>query len=165
MATYMLSAIVTKLTGEKLIDYLQPRLFAPLQISGIDWETDPKGINVGGWGLRLHTEDMAKFGQLFLQKGIWQGKQVIPAAWVEEASTMKIMQDPTASQERMKNSDWLQGYCYQMWRGRNNTYRGDGAFGQYILMVPDADAVVAPPVTLGPDQLYVTGVDVVVAIA
>jgi len=142
MATYMLSAIVTKLTGEKLIDYLQPRLFAPLQISGIDWETDPKGINVGGWGLRLHTEDMAKFGQLFLQKGVWQGRQVIPAAWVEEASTMKILQDPAAPEERKKNSDWLQGYCYQMWRGRNNTYRGDGAFGQYILMVPDADAVV-----------------------
>ena len=142
MATYMLSAIVQKVSGQKVIDYLQPRLFDPLHISGIDWETDPRGINVGGWGLRLKTEDMAKFGQLFLQKGNWQGKQIIPAAWIEEATSMKIMQDPDASEAKKNSSDWLQGYCYQMWRGRHNTYRGDGAFGQYILVVPDEDAVV-----------------------
>lgn len=142
LATYMLSAIVQKVSGEKLIDFLQPRLFGPLQITGVDWESDPRGINVGGWGLRLKTEDMAKFGQLFLQKGVWQGRQVIPAAWVEEATTMKIMQDPDAPAEKKDKSDWLQGYCYQMWRGRHNTVRGDGAFGQYIIMIPDADAVV-----------------------
>jgi CubicO group peptidase (beta-lactamase class C family)/predicted glycoside hydrolase/deacetylase ChbG (UPF0249 family) len=142
LATYMLSAIVQKVSGEKVIDYLEPRLFSPLNIKGIDWETDPRGINTGGWGLRLKTEDMAKFGQLFLQKGNWQGKQIIPAAWVEEASTMKIMQNPDAPQEAKNKSDWLQGYCYQMWRGRHNTFRGDGAFGQYILVIPDEDAVV-----------------------
>jgi CubicO group peptidase (beta-lactamase class C family)/predicted glycoside hydrolase/deacetylase ChbG (UPF0249 family) len=142
MATYMLSAIVQKLSGQKTLDYLQPRLFAPLQIKGIDWESDPRGINVGGWGLRLKTEDMAKFGQLFLQKGIWQGRQIIPATWVEEATTMKIMQDPDAPAEKKDKSDWLQGYCYQMWRGRHNTVRGDGAFGQYIILIPDEDAVV-----------------------
>ena len=69
LATYMLSAIVQKVTGQKVIDYLKPRLFDPLGIQGIDWETDLKGINTGGWGLRLKTEDMARFGQLFLQKG------------------------------------------------------------------------------------------------
>ncbi len=142
-ATYMLSAIVQKVTGQKVIDYLQSRLFQPLGIKGIDWETDGKGINTGGWGLRLKTEDMAKFGQLFLQKGMWNGKQVLPAAWVEEASTMKIDQDPTAPQVKKDSSDWLQGYCYQMWRSRNNSYRGDGAFGQYILVWPDQDAVIA----------------------
>jgi CubicO group peptidase (beta-lactamase class C family)/predicted glycoside hydrolase/deacetylase ChbG (UPF0249 family) len=140
--TYMLSAIVQKVTGEKILDYLTPRLFRPLGISGIDWEVDPKGINTGGWGLRLKTEDMAKFGQLFLQKGSWQGKQILPASWVEEASTMKIMQDPKATLAKKDSSDWLQGYCYQMWRSRNNSYRGDGAFGQYILVWPELDAVI-----------------------
>jgi CubicO group peptidase (beta-lactamase class C family)/predicted glycoside hydrolase/deacetylase ChbG (UPF0249 family) len=141
-ATYMLSAIVQKVTDQKIIDYLKPRLFQPLGIVGIDWEVDPSGVNVGGWGLRLKTEDMAKFGQLFLQKGLWNGKQILPASWVNEASTMKIMQDPSAPQAKKDSSDWLQGYCYQMWRSRNNSYRGDGAFGQYILVLPEKDAVI-----------------------
>ncbi|MEX6687006.1 serine hydrolase [Danxiaibacter flavus] len=143
MGTYMLSAIVQKVTGEKVIDYLRPRLFEPLGISGMDWETDPKGINTGGWGLRLKTEDMAKFGQLFLQKGSFGGKEVIPSSWIEEASSTKIMQDPDAPQSKKDSSDWLQGYCYQMWRCRNNAYRGDGAFGQYIIIMPEKDAVLA----------------------
>jgi len=143
IATYMLSAIVQKVTGEKVIDYLTPRLFKPLGIEGIDWETDPKGINVGGWGLRLKTEDIAKMGLLFLQKGKWQGKQIIPAAWVEEATTYKIDNAPGMSQERKDSSDWRQGYCYQFWRCRNNEYRGDGAFGQYMIVMPEQDAVIA----------------------
>ncbi len=142
-ATFMLSAIVQKVTGQKIMDYLKPRLFDPLGITGIDWEINPDGINVGGWGLRLKTEDMAKFGQLFLQKGVWKGKQILPASWVEEASTMKILQDPNATQGKKDSSDWLQGYCYQMWRSRNNSYRADGAFGQYILVFPEKDAVIA----------------------
>lgn len=142
-ATYMLSAIVQKITGEKVLDYLKPRLFDPLGIEGADWETCPKGINTGGWGLRVKTEDLAKFGQLFLQKGRWEGKQILPESWIEEASTAKIMQDPNAPEEKKAASDWLQGYCYQMWRSRHNSYRGDGAFGQFILVLPEKDAVVA----------------------
>lgn len=143
IATYMLSAIVQKVTGEKVIDYLTPRLFKPLGIEDIDWETDPKGINVGGWGLRLHTEDIAKMGLLFLQKGKWRGKQLIPAEWVEEATSFKIDNAPGMSQERKDSSDWRQGYCYQFWRCRNNAYRGDGAFGQYMIVIPEQDAVIA----------------------
>jgi hypothetical protein len=86
---------------------------------------------------------MAKFGQLFLQKGRWNGKQIIPAAWIEEASTAKIIQHPDISQAKRDSSDWEQGYCYQMWRSRHNSYRGDGAFGQYILILPEQDAVIA----------------------
>jgi len=142
-ATYMLSAIVQKVTGQRIFDYLTPRLFQPLGIQGIDWEVDGQGINVGGWGLRLKTEDMAKFGQLFLQKGVWGGKRILPAAWIEEASTMKVMQNPGALQAVKDSSDWLQGYGYQMWRSRHNSYRGDGAFGQYILVLPEFDAVIA----------------------
>src|SRR3984957_6656820 len=141
--TYMLSAIVTKVTGQKVIDYLRPRLFEPLGITGEDWETSPQGANTGGWGLRLKTEDMAKFGLLYLQGGKWNGKQIIPESWVKEATTMKILQDPDAPQGKKDSSDWLQGYCYQMWRCRHNGVRADGAFGQYIIMLPDEDAVIA----------------------
>lgn len=143
MATYMLSAIVQKATGQKVIDYLQPRLFEPLGITNIDWETDPKGINTGGWGLRLKTEDIAKFAQLFLQKGTWQGRQLLPAGWAEEASTAQIIQHPDYPEEKRAASDWEQGYGYQMWRSRNKAYRGDGAFGQYALVMPEQDAVIA----------------------
>ena len=96
-ATYMLSAIVQQVTGQKILDYLQPRLFEPLGIQGATWETCPRGINVGGWGLSIQTEGLAKFGQLYLQKGVWQGRQLLPAQWVEEATTFKIQQ-PAARQ-------------------------------------------------------------------
>ncbi len=143
MATYMLSAIIQKVTGEKLIDYLTPRLFDPLGIEGMDWETDPKGINTGGWGLRLKTADMAKFGQLYLQRGRWNGKEVIPEEWIKEATGARIEQAPDAPQAVKDSSDWLQGYGYQFWRCRNHAFRADGAYGQYIIVMPDKDAVVA----------------------
>lgn len=141
-ASYILSAIIQKVTGQTLLTYLQPRLLDPLGISGLDWETDLDGIQVGGWGIRVKTEDMAKFGQLFLQKGKWNGKQILPEAWIEEASTLKILQEPNASIEKMASNDWIQGYAYQMWRSRHNSYRADGAFGQFILILPDLDAVI-----------------------
>jgi hypothetical protein len=109
----------------------------------MDWETDPKGINTGGWGLRVKTEDIARFAQMYLQKGKWDGKQVLPAEWVEEATSMKIEQAPDAPQSKKDSSDWLQGYCYQFWRSRHHSFRGDGAFGQYALVFPDQDAVIA----------------------
>ncbi|PWT97454.1 MAG: serine hydrolase [Bacteroidetes bacterium] len=143
LGTYMLSAIVQKVTKQKVVDYLKPRLFDPLGIKGADWETDLQGINTGGWGLRVKTEDMAKFAQLFLQKGKWNGKQILPESWVADASTAHIMQDPSAPQSKKDSSDWLQGYGYQMWRCRNNAYRGDGAFGQFMIVMPDQDAVIA----------------------
>jgi CubicO group peptidase (beta-lactamase class C family) len=143
LATYMLSAIVQKTTGEKVIDFLRPRLFEPLAIEGMDWEVDPLGINTGGWGLRLKTEDMAKFGQLFLDKGKWNGKKVLSADWIKEATTKKIDQVPDVPQSRKDSDDWLQGYCYQMWNCRNNAFRADGAYGQYIIVLPDKDAVIA----------------------
>jgi CubicO group peptidase (beta-lactamase class C family) len=144
IATYMLSAIVQKVTGKKVIDYLRPRLFDPLHINHIDWETSPDSVNSGGWGLRLKTEDMAKFGQLYLQKGFWEHQQILPKEWVAEATAGHIDQDPKASPEKRKVSDWLQGYCYQFWRCKyKNMYRADGAFGQFIIVMPDQDAVIA----------------------
>lgn len=143
MATYMLSAIVQKTTHQKISDFLQPRLFKPLGITGVDWETDLQGINTGGWGLRLKTEDIAKFAQLFLQNGQWHGKRVLPKNWAEQASAAHIIQHPQYSQAKKDSSDWEQGYGYQMWRCRHGAFRGDGAFGQYAIVLPDQDAVIA----------------------
>ena len=136
-ATYMLSAIVQRLTGERMLDYLGPRLLAPLGITGATWERCPRGIDVGGWGLSVRTEDIAAFGQLYLRQGVWRNQQIIPAAWVDEATRRQVSNgdDP--------DSDWAQGYGYQFWRCRHNAYRGDGAFGQFCLVLPEQDAVLA----------------------
>jgi len=145
-ATYMVSAIAQKVTGQKVIDYLRPRLFAPLDIRGMTWETCPRGINTGGWGLAVKTEALAKFGQFYLQNGVWNGQQLLPAAWIHEATTFKIQQSAGkgGDLEKLKiTSDWHQGYCYQFWRCRHNAFRGDGAFGQFMIVMPDQDAVVA----------------------
>jgi len=143
MATFMLSAVVEKVTGQKVVDYLKPRLFNQLGIHGEDWEVNNQGINTGGWGLRLKTEDLAKMGEFYLQKGEWNGKQLLPKEWIEQATSFKIDQAPGAPQSKKDSSDWMQGYCYQFWRCRHNCYRGDGAFGQYIIVMPDQDAVIA----------------------
>jgi CubicO group peptidase (beta-lactamase class C family) len=143
VASYMLSAIIKKVTGQKVIDYLKPRLFDPLQIDGMDWETDKYGINTGGWGLRLKTEDLAKFGQLYLQKGKWNGKQLLTKKWVEEATSVKLYQDPKMSaSKRDSSNDGVQGYCYQFWRAKYNSYQANGANGQFVVVIPDKDIVV-----------------------
>lgn len=138
-ATYMLSAIVQKLTGMTLLDYLQPRLFEPLGITDPTWESCPRGVNVGGWGLSIKTEEIARFGQLYLQRGEWQGQQLVPAAWVAEATASQVDNNNGHSQ----NVDWLQGYGYQFWRCQHGAYRGDGAFGQFCVVLPAQDAVIA----------------------
>jgi CubicO group peptidase (beta-lactamase class C family) len=135
-ATYMLSAIITKLTGETLLDYLRPRLFDPLGIENPTWEVDPHGINLGGTGLHIKLEDIARFGQMYLQKGIWQGQRLVPEEWIAEAT--KATSDNRNTQT---NPDWTVGYGYQFWRCRHNAYRGDGAFGQYCIILPEQDAV------------------------
>ena len=136
-ATYMLSAIVQKVTGLTVLDYLRPRLFEPLGIKDPRWISSPQGITAGGYGLSVRTEDIARFGELYLRKGMWNGKQLLPANWVAQATSM---QTSTGSAPA---SDWDQGYGYQFWRSRHNSFRGDGAFGQYCMVIPELDAVVA----------------------
>ena len=142
MATFMLSAIVQQVTGQTLFDYLLPRIFQPLGIRGIDWDLNPQGINLGMIGLRLRSEDLAKFGQLLLQQGVWNNKQLIPKEWVKEATSFKIDNYNPKSKQTREESDGAQGYCYQMWRGRNNTVRLDGMAGQFVVLIPDKDAIV-----------------------
>ncbi|MBI5959315.1 MAG: serine hydrolase [Chloroflexi bacterium] len=146
-ATFMLSAIIQKLTGMTLLDYLQPRLFEPLGIKHPTWEMSPQGINTGGYGLSITTEDIARFGQLYLQKGCWIGRQLVPEAWIEQATSRQVA---NGSDE---NSDWNQGYGYQFWRSRHGAYRGDGAFGQYCIVMPDQNAVLAITGGLGDMQV------------
>ncbi len=137
-ATHVLSAIVQKLTGQRLTDYLTPRLFEPLGIMEAHWEQSPSGIDIGGYGLSLRLESIAKFGQLYLQKGKWHDQQLVPESWVREASSRQISNGDPANE-----NDWTQGYGYQFWRCRHNSYRGDGAFGQYCVVMPEHDAVLA----------------------
>ncbi len=137
-ATHVLSAIVQKVTGQRLLTYLGPRLFEPLGIEGMTWDQSPSGVDIGGYGLKVRTEDIAKFGLLYLNKGKWQGKQLIPEAWVTEATSKQVSNGDPATP-----NDWAQGYGYQFWRSRHGNYRGDGAFGQYCIVMPEKDAVLA----------------------
>src|SRR5689334_21313513 len=136
-ATYMLSAIVQKVTGQTVLEYLRPRLFEPLGFKDPVWISSPQGITAGAYGLSIRTEEIARFGELYLHKGMWNGKQLIPAAWVEQATSVQT------SNGSAPTSDWDQGYGYQFWRSRHNSFRGDGAFGQYCMVIPELDAVVA----------------------
>jgi CubicO group peptidase (beta-lactamase class C family)/dienelactone hydrolase len=136
-ATYMLSAIIQKKTGLTVRDYLMPRLFEPLGIDEPQWDQSPQGFSLGGFGLYLKTEDIAKFGQLLLDEGVWNGKQLIPSEWIQEATKAQIDNDRGTG-----NPDWRQGYGYQFWRCRHNAYRGDGKDGQFCIVMPDQQMVV-----------------------
>lgn len=138
-AAHMMSAIIEKVTGNTLLDFLKPRLFDPLGIEGITSEQSPAGIHCGGWGMSVKISDMAKLGQLYLQKGKWEGKQLLPESWIDEATEYQITTNPGQSSA----SDWAQGYGYQIWLCRHNAYRADGAFGQFIIVMPGQDAVLA----------------------
>lgn len=144
-ATYMLSAILQKVTGITLLDYLRPRLFDPLGIANPFWETCPDGITAGGWGLYLLTEDIAKFGQLLLQKGVWNGTRLLDSGWVEEATSKQISNGGT------EDNEWSQGYGYQFWRCKHGAYRADGAFGQLCVVMPEQRAIFAA--TAGVDDI------------
>ncbi|MCJ8014836.1 beta-lactamase family protein [Paenibacillus sp. KQZ6P-2] len=136
-ATYMLSAILQKASRQNLLEFLHGRLFEPLGISNPTWQTCPRGIHTGGFGLSITTEDIAKFGQLYLQKGVWHGQRLIEESWIDEATGKQI------SNGNGGDSDWTQGYGYQFWRCRHDVYRGDGAFGQFCIVFPQYDAVIA----------------------
>jgi CubicO group peptidase (beta-lactamase class C family) len=137
-ATYMLSAIITKLTGQPLLEYLRPRLLDPLGIDSPTWETDSRGVNIGGSGLHIRTEEIARFGQMYLQKGAWNGQRILTEQWIAEATSSHSDNSNTQT-----NPDWTAGYGYQFWRCRHNGYRGDGAFGQYCIVLAEQDAVLA----------------------
>ena len=129
--TYVLSAIVTKRTGETLTEYLTPRQFGPLGITKYYWETCPKGITKGGWGLFLCAEDMAKLGQLYLQRGKWNGQQLVSEYWIEISTA-----------RHLKTQNDTYGYGYQLWmEQRPGSFEYNGMLGQNVIIYPDMDMV------------------------
>ncbi len=134
-ASYMLSSIVKKVSGLSAHEYLRPRLYQPLDIPEATWTENFEGVNMGASHLRMRTESLAKFGQFYLQKGMWNGRQILPEAWVAEATSKQI--------ENGKNdSSWGFGYGYQFWLNPPGGFRADGAFGQFSMVLPEQDAVV-----------------------
>lgn len=132
---YILGVIVQKVTGETLVDYLMPRLFEPLGIEKPTWEVCPMGYNFGAGGIFLKISDLCKLGELYLNKGNWNGRQIVSEKWVKEASIKHIDTD--------SKGDWCRGYGYQFWRGKHDSYRADGKYGQYSIVIEDKKAVIA----------------------
>ena len=142
-ATFMLSAIVQWTTGQTLTEFLTPRFFEPLGIKDYEWLSSPEGIDAGGYGLKVRTEAIAKLGQFYLQKGNWNGAQILPESWVEEATSFQIANHDPNTEEDLSRNDWAQGYGFQFWQTTHNAYRGDGAFGQFSIVLPELDVVIA----------------------
>ena len=136
-ATYMLSALLQQTTGQRVQDYLKPRLFDPLGIENVGWDTCPKGRNLGRSGLYLKTSELGKLGRLYLQKGVWEGRQLVPADWVAESGKAQMDNSTETA------ADNVFGYGYKFWRCSVNAYRADGYLGQFAIIADDLDAVIA----------------------
>jgi CubicO group peptidase (beta-lactamase class C family) len=136
-SSYMLGAIVERVTGMAMPDYLKPRLLDPLRIELRHWVKSDEGVTNGGWGLHLTTRELSRFGQMLLQNGQWEGKQLLPESWVAEATGKR-----TPSWGNAGMGDWVEGYGYQYWRGRHNSVRADGLLGQFCILLRDHDALV-----------------------
>ena len=162
LCTYMASAIVQKVSGKTIRDYLDERIFAPLGIDTPEWDMDEAGVCCGGWGLHLKIEDMAKAGQLLLQKGKWGGRQLISSEWVEEQTRKQIDNYPNGLTPEqidqppfypISRNDWVAGYGYQTWRNTVGGFRADGAWGQMIIVLPEKNAVIAAQANLVNHQI------------
>jgi CubicO group peptidase (beta-lactamase class C family) len=134
--TYAVAAIVQRASGLSLTEYLRPRLFEPLGIGQASWQRDGSGREIGFSGLHAQTEAVALLGQLWLQRGVWQGRQLLPASYVDEATRVQVANPDEA------NADWSQGYGFQFWMARHG-WRGDGAYGQFCVVLPEHDVVLA----------------------
>ncbi|HEY5979127.1 MAG TPA: serine hydrolase domain-containing protein [Microlunatus sp.] len=134
--TYTLAAIVQRQSGQSLIDFLRPRLFAPLGIDRVGWQQHPPGRTLGFTGLHATTDAIAKLGQLYLQRGWWGDRPLLPEEWVDEATSLQV------ANPLEENPDWRQGYGFQFWLARHG-YRGDGAYGQFCVVLPEQQTVVA----------------------
>ena len=136
LCTYSLAAAVQRRSGQRLTEYLRPRLFDPLGIGPVGWQSFPEGREIGFSGLHARTEDIARLGQLYLQRGRWEDQQLLPEDLVAEATRKHVENAPQGS------VDWEQGYGWQFWMSQHG-YRGDGAFGQFCIVLPEHDVVVA----------------------
>lgn len=133
--SFMLSAIVQACVGCSVQEYLRPRLFEPLGMKDVDWESSPLGVTLGCAGLSISNEELSRFGQMLLQQGSWQGKQLVPEEWIVLATSRHIA--------NAGSLDWSMGYGYQFWMCSHNAYRADGAHGQFCIIIPEKEAVIA----------------------
>ncbi len=138
-ATYMLASIVERKTGRKMMDYLHEKFFGPVGITSVYTTYSPSGVPCGGWGMAMTTEELARFGQFYLQRGMWDGKQLLSRDWATLATTKQTASGWGGPDQ--PESDWYQGYGFQFWRCRHNAFRADGAGGQFTIVMPDQDAV------------------------
>src|SRR5919112_794306 len=136
--TYTIAAIIQRKAGTTLLEYLRPRVLDPIGIGPVSWQEYPAGRNIGYSGLHATTDAVARLGLLHLQDGVWDGRQVMPEGWAAEVRTKRV------DNPREPAPDWRQGYGYQVWIARHG-YRGDGAFGQFCVILPEQDAVLAFP--------------------
>lgn len=137
--TYLLSGIVTQVTGKTVADYLQEKLFDYLGIHNYVWDLSAEGYSMGGWGLHTTTENLTKMGLFMLQKGVWNGKRLLDEAWFDKAMSPHIKQHPEKDDPADESN---QGYCYQMWTCTHGAVRLDGAHCQLVIIIPDKNAVV-----------------------
>ncbi|WP_211749983.1 serine hydrolase [Paenibacillus sp. Marseille-Q4541] len=133
--TFMISALVQAAVGETVKDYLIPRLFTPLGIENVEWESSPLGVTLGCAGLKISNEELSRFGQLLLSKGKWNGEQLVPESWITYATSKHI--------DTPAEGDWGVGYGCQFWMCTHGAYRADGAHGQLLVILPDKEAVLA----------------------
>lgn len=148
-ATFMLSAILTAVTGKTALQLANEWIFDKIGIRFAKWDSSPQGLSLGGTGLHLTPLQMARFGLLLLNEGNWEGEQIIPQEYVRLAREKKIH-----TEKHISHPDWCAGYCYQMWRCSFNAYRADGMGGQFITILPEQDAVVVFTSALGSDIVY-----------
>jgi CubicO group peptidase (beta-lactamase class C family) len=141
-ATYTLATIVQRVTGRTLTEYLRSRVLDALGADRVAWSQHPAGQDLGFTGLHATTDTIARFGELYLRNGVWSGNQLLPADWVGEATRQHIATNAVPDSAVGDKPDWLLGYGYQFWRSKHG-YRGDGAYGQYCIVLPEHDAVVA----------------------
>ena len=150
-ATYMLAAIVEKKSGMKMMDYPQKNMFDQIGIAKAWTTCSPQGIPCGGWGMNMTTRELARFGQLYLNRGDWDGKRVLSSDWVSLATTRQTWSgwQNVGVKALGEGTDWEQGYGFQFWRCRHGAYRADGAGGQYTVVIPEKDMVVSAHAGLG----------------
>lgn len=162
-ASYIIAAILEKETGMSVMDYLGPRLLEPLHITDMEWEDSPEGICVGGWGMNLSTEDIAKLGQLLLQHGKWNGRQLISSRWVDTMTSKLVESGPFNAYSIYKDpevlndpeNDHSQGYGYYVWQGRNGIYRMEGINGSMAFVNPEKEIVLVFTSNSNMDQKYI----------
>lgn len=161
-SSYILAAIIEKTSGTGIMDYISASLLKPLHITDMEWEKSPEGICMGGTGMRLCTEDVAKLGQLLLQNGRWNGRQLVPAHWVDTMTSKQVESCPLNAFSRHKDpavlndpeNDHSKGYGYYVWQGKYGTYRIEGMRGNYAIVSPSREIVLAITSNSNMDQRY-----------